>query len=415
MKTRNDIELMAPAGSYESLHAALDGGADAVYFGIGALNMRQASSANFTAADLPGIVDLCHRHDARAYMTLNTVLFDDDVTEMHRMVDAARQCGVDALIVSDMAAIMYARAVGMELHASTQLNIANTEAVRFFAQFCDVMVLAREVSLAQAKIIRDAVDRGPITGPSGRKVRIEMFCHGALCMAVSGKCYLSLHEYNRSANRGACVQVCRHAYTVTDRDTGAELDVEGKYIMSPKDLCTIGFLDRMLDAGVTVLKIEGRARAPEYVRTVTACYDEAVRAWCDGTFTPEKTAAWTERLRTVFNRGFWDGYYLGRRLGEWTTQYGSAATLKKVYAGRCTNYFPRLGVGEFLMEADGLSVGEKVIVTGPTTGVVEMSVQELRTDVSPVPAVQKGSVCSMPVPQRVRRGDRLYRMVPVTE
>ncbi|MBQ7214225.1 MAG: U32 family peptidase, partial [Bacteroidales bacterium] len=230
-----------------------------------------------------------------------------------------------------------------------------------------------------------------------------------------GKCYLSLHEYNRSANRGACVQVCRHAYTVTDRDTGAELDVEGKYIMSPKDLCTIGFLDRMLDAGVTVLKIEGRARAPEYVRTVTACYDEAVRAWCDGTFTPEKTAAWTERLRTVFNRGFWDGYYLGRRLGEWTSQYGSAATLRKVYAGRCTNFFPRLGVGEFLMEADGLSVGENVIVTGPTTGVVEMSVQELRTDVSPVPAVQKGSICSMPVPQRIRRGDRLYRMVPVME
>lgn len=404
---------MAPAGTFEALHAAVASGADAVYFGVDKLNMRQASSANFTAADLPAIVQVCHDAGVRAYMTLNTVLFDEDMEDMRGMVRSAAAAGVDALIVSDMAVITYARSLGVELHASTQLNIANIAAVRFFAAFCDVMVLAREVSLEQAAGITAAIEKEHITGPSGRLVRIEMFCHGALCMAISGKCYLSLHNYNRSANRGACVQVCRHAYRVTDVDTDAELEIDEKYIMSPKDLCTIGFLNKLLDAGVTVLKIEGRARAPEYVKTVTACYNEAIEACCSGTYDDAAIEGWMHRLRTVFNRGFWNGYYLGQRLGEWTSRYGSEATEQKVYAGKCTNFFSKIGVGEFLLEADGLSVGDKILLMGPTTGVLEDTVRELRLDLAPVPSAGKGAVCSLPLAAAVRRGDKLYKLVPV--
>lgn len=404
------IELMAPVGSWESLVAAFQAGAGAVYFGIENLNMRSQSSINFTLNDLPQIVEKCHAQGVKAYLTLNTVMFDDDLSLLHTLVDAAAQCGVDALIASDPAVLLYGRQVGMELHASTQLNIANTEAVRFYAQFCDVMVLAREVCLPQVKHIHEAIVRERITGPSGNLVRIEMFCHGALCMAVSGKCYLSLHEYNRSANRGACVQVCRRQYTVTDNETGASLGIDNSYIMSPKDLCTIGFLNKLLDSGVTVLKIEGRARAPEYVKTVTDCYREAIAAYQKGTYNDEKIQAWRERLSTVFNRGFWNGYYLGQRLGEWSHHYGSSATTQKVHIGKCTNYFSKLGVGEFVIETGKLCVGDKILITGPTTGVVEDEVRELRLELSPVERVEKGAIMSMPVSKPIRRSDKLYKI-----
>lgn len=412
--TRKDFELMAPVGSYESLHAALQAGADAVYFGIEGLNMRARSSANFTPDDLKNIVAICSDKGISTYLTVNTVIYNEELEKMRRVIDCAKTAGVTAVIASDMAAILYARSTGMEIHVSTQCNITNYEAVRFFAQYADVMVLAREVTLEQAGEIHRRIVREDLRGPKGEPVRLEMFAHGALCMAVSGKCYLSLHEKNSSANRGACTQICRRAYTVKDRDSEVELDIDNEYIMSPKDLCTIGFLNKMIDAGVSVFKIEGRARPAEYVHTVCSCYDEAIRACIDGSYSAEKIKAWKERLATVFNRGFWDGYYLGRRLGEWSEVYGSKATKKKILLGKVTNYFTNLGVGEFKLESFDLKVGEDILIQGPTTGTMQLTVREIRTDLQPVDKAEKGTLFSMPLPGKVRRGDKLYKWVDTT-
>ena len=382
---RSDFEIMAPVGSRESLAAALAAGTDAIYFGIGGLNMRSRSSANFTADDMEEIAAACAARGVKTYLTVNTVIYDSDTGMMRSIIDRAHAAGISAIIASDMAAILYARSIGQEVHISTQVNVSNTEAVRFYSQWADVMVLARE------------------------PVRLEMFCHGALCMAVSGKCYLSLHEMNSSANRGACNQICRRAYTVRDRETGEELDVENKYIMSPKDLKTIHFLNKMIDAGVSVFKIEGRARSAEYVAETVGAYSEAITAVCDGSYSEEKIAAWDSRLEKIFNRGFWDGYYLGQRLGEWSAKYGSSATRTKFYSSKAMRYFPKLGVGEFLLENGTLSVGDEVVLTGPTTGALVFTVEELRLDLEPVQTVSKGDRFSMPVPAKIRPSDRLYR------
>jgi len=408
-KKRDSFELMLPVGSWESLAAALQTGCDAVYFGTGSLNMRSQSSANFTLDDLAQIVAVCREKGVKTYLTLNTVIYDNDLSVLHEAADAALSCGVDAVIASDMAAILYARQIGMEVHASTQLNIGNCESVRFFAQYCDVMVLARELNLEQVAGIFSFIRENNITGPAGRLVEIEMFCHGALCMAVSGKCYLSLHEYNRSANRGECVQICRRSYSAIDDETGRQLTVDNSYIMSPKDLCTIGFIHQMIEAGVRVFKVEGRARGPEYVKIVGECYNEALEAYCNGTFNESKIAEWTERLQTVFNRGFWDGYYLGKSMAELNDVHGSKATRRKEYIALCSNYFTKLGVGEFQMQSGALSVGEKILVVGATTGVVEMIVPEIRVDLKPVKQTTKGEVFSMPLPQLIRRGDKMYK------
>lgn len=406
---RSDFEIMAPVGSRESLAAALAAGTDAIYFGIGGLNMRSRSSANFTADDMEEIAAACAARGVKTYLTVNTVIYDSDTGMMRSIIDRAHAAGISAIIASDMAAILYARSIGQEVHISTQVNVSNTEAVRFYSQWADVMVLARELNLDQVAAISRAIREENICGPAGKPVRLEMFCHGALCMAVSGKCYLSLHEMNSSANRGACNQICRRAYTVRDRETGEELDVENKYIMSPKDLKTIHFLNKMIDAGVSVFKIEGRARSAEYVAETVGAYSEAITAVCDGSYSEEKIAAWDSRLEKIFNRGFWDGYYLGQRLGEWSAKYGSSATRTKFYSSKAMRYFPKLGVGEFLLENGTLSVGDEVVLTGPTTGALVFTVEELRLDLEPVQTVSKGDRFSMPVPAKIRPSDRLYR------
>lgn len=405
---RHDFEIMAPVGSYESLHAAINAGTDAVYFGVEGLNMRSRSSANFTLDDLRNISDICDRAGVKSYLTVNTIMYDNDMPQMRSIIDAVADSGISAIIASDIAAIMYARSRGVEVHISTQCNISNIEAVRFYAAYADVVVLARELSLDQVRAIADAIEAENICGPHGRRVRIEMFCHGALCMAVSGKCYLSLHEMNSSANRGACTQICRRGYTVTDRETGDQLDIENKYIMSPKDLKTIHFLDRMIDAGVRVFKIEGRARGPEYVATAVSCYSEAITSICDGTYSAEKVAGWDERLAKIFNRGFWDGYYLGQRLGEWSAKYGSSATRVKRYAAKGVKYYSKLGVAEFVMEAGELHRGDEIIITGPTTGALMLTADDIRVDLKSVDCAVKGDAFSIAVPAKIRPSDRLY-------
>ena len=405
---RSDFEIMAPVGSWESLTAAAQGGADAIYFGIEGLNMRSKSSVNFSLDDLNTIAAWCHERHMKSYLTVNTIIYDDDIDYMHKIVDAARQAGITAIIACDMATIVYARQVGVEVHISTQVNGSNSEAVRFYSQWADVMVLARELNLDQVKKIYDTIERDNVRGPHGEPVRIEMFCHGALCMAISGKCYMSLHQTGASANRGACRQMCRRSYIVTDRDTGEELAIDNKYIMSPKDLKTIHFLNKMVDAGVRVFKIEGRARGPEYVRTVASCYNEALASIIDGTYSEAKIEDWNTRLARVFNRGFGNGYYLGQRLGEWSAKYGSSATRVKQYAARGVRYFSRLGVAEFLMEAGELHVGDNVLIEGPTTGAVPLTLTEIRVDLKPVEHTVKGEHFSIKTDVKVRPSDKLY-------
>lgn len=405
---RSDFEIMAPVGSRESLAAALNAGADAVYFGIEGLNMRSRSSANFTADDMAEIARICDEKGVKTYLTVNTVIYDSDTDLMRRIIDRAHEAGISAIIASDMAAILYARSIGQEVHISTQVNVSNFEAVKFYSQFADVMVLARELNMEQVAEIHRRIEESGLRGPVGRPIRLEMFCHGALCMAVSGKCYLSLHQLNSSANRGACNQICRRSYTVTDRETGDQLNVENKYIMSPKDLKTIHFLNKMVDAGVSVFKIEGRARGPEYVAETVGCYSEALEAICAGDFCDEMVEKWDERLSKVFNRGFWNGYYLGQRLGEWSSKYGSSSTRVKKYAAKAIRHFSKLGVGEFLMEAGELKIGDEIVISGPTTGALIMKIEELRFDLKPVEKVTKGQLFSMPVPDKVRPSDRLY-------
>lgn len=411
---RKDFEVMAPVGSYESLYAALQGGADSVYFGVEGLNMRARSSANFTLEDLKNIVSICAEKGVKTYLTVNTVIYNNELEKMRNVIDGAGEAGVTAIIASDLAAILYAHSVGVEVHISTQCNVTNFEAVRFFAQYADVIVLAREVVLEQVMEIHRQILENDLRGPKGELVKIEMFAHGALCMAVSGKCYLSLHEKNASANRGACYQICRRAYTVKDRENEVELDIENEYIMSPKDLCTVGFVNKMIDAGVRVFKIEGRARSAEYVRTVCECYNEAIFACLDNTYTADRIQEWKARLATVFNRGFWDGYYLGQRLGEWSEVYGSKAEKKKILLGKVTNYFANLQVGEFKIESFDLHVGEEILIQGPTTGTLQMKVEEIRVDLAPVEKVEKGMLCSIQVPEKVRRGDKIYKWVDTT-
>ena len=405
---RKDFEIMAPVGCYESLHAAINAGADAVYFGVEGLNMRARSSVNFTLDDLRRIASICDEAGVKTYLTVNTIIYDNEIAKCHDVIDAVKESGISAIIASDIAAISYARKIGVEVHISTQVNVSNIEAVRFYSQWADVMVLARELSLEQVSSIHRAIEEENICGPRGEKIRLEMFCHGALCMAVSGKCYLSLHEMNSSANRGACTQICRRGYRVTDIETGDQLEIENKYIMSPKDLKTIHFLNKMIDAGVSVFKIEGRARGPEYVALTVQAYSEAIQSICDGSFTDEKIAHWNESLSRVFNRGFWDGYYMGQRLGEWSSKYGSSATKAKRYIAKGVRYFPKLGVGEFLMEAGELHPGDEIVITGTDTGAIIMKVDELRLEYDPVQTVRKGDSFSMKVPRKIRPSDRMY-------
>ena len=409
---RNSIEIMAPAGSWESLMAAIKAGADSVYFGIEKLNMRSKSSSNFTTEDLREIVRICKENNVKSYLTVNTILYDNDLTLMREIIDVAKEVQVSAIIAADVSALMYANSIGVEVHLSTQLNISNVEALKFYAQFADVVVLARELNMEQVSEIYQAIITDNIRGKSGELIRIEMFCHGALCMAVSGKCYLSLHEKNVSANRGACNQICRRGYTVKDKDSEIELEIDNEYIMSPKDLKTIGFIDEMLTAGVRVFKIEGRARGAEYVKTVVGCYKEAIESVLNGTFTDEKKEDWNQRLSKVFNRGFWNGYYLGQRIGEWSSNYGSEATHKKVYVGKCTNFFQKLGVAEFLLEAQYLEVGDEILITGETTGAYEDTVKEMRVKLEPTDKVEKGTYFSMKTNELIRRNDKLFKIVP---
>ena len=405
---REDFEIMAPVGSYESLWAAINAGADAIYFGVEGLNMRARSSVNFTLDDLHEIARICDEHGVKSYLTVNTIIYDEDEPTCHAIIDAVAASGISAIIASDISAILYARSKGVEVHISTQQSISNTASVRYFSQWADVVVLARELNMDQVAAIHSAIEREDIRGPRGERVRIEMFCHGALCMAVSGKCYLSLHQMNSSANRGACTQICRRGYEVTDLETGDSLAVENKYIMSPKDLKTIHFLNKMIDAGVRVFKIEGRARGPEYVALAVKCYSEAIGAICDGTYTEEKIARWDEELGKIFNRGFWNGYYLGQRLGEWSAKYGSSATRVKEYRAKGVRYFSNIGVAEFYMETGELHVGDEVVITGPTTGTVMLTVDEIRVGLKPVDKAVKGESFSIAVPQKVRPSDRLY-------
>jgi len=417
--TMNDkIEIMAPVGSYESLSAAIQAGADAIYFGVGNLNMRSRSAANFGLEDLAKIAQICRDHVIRTYLTVNTIIYNQEIEEMHALVQAAKAAGVSAIIASDMAVITYANSIGVEVHISTQCNISNIEAVRFYAQFADVVVTARELPLSQVAEITQFIRDHDIRGPKGELVQVEVFAHGALCMSVSGKCYLSLDEYNYSANRGACLQLCRRKYLVKDVESDTELIVDGKYIMSPKDLCTIGFLDKVVKAGVRVLKIEGRGRSADYVKVVVECYREALDAIADGTYTPERISQWTERLATVFNRGFWDGYYLGRKMGEWSERYGSQATENKVFLGKVTNYYNRPQVAEMKIEtAEHLRVGEDLMVIGQTTGVYRATVEELRLGdtAQPVAEVGQGDVFSVKTTKLLHRGDKLYRVDRVVE
>ena len=408
---RRDIEIMAPAGSWESLWAAIKAGTDSVYFGIEKLNMRSKSSSNFTTEDLREIVRICKENDLKSYLTVNTILFDDDIKLMKEIIDVAKEVEVSAIIASDVAAMMYANEINVEVHLSTQLNISNTEALKFYSKFADVVVLARELNINQIKNIYNNIYKDNIIGKKGEHIKIEMFCHGALCMAVSGKCYLSLHEKNVSANRGACNQICRRAYNVKDKDSEIELDIENEYIMSPKDLKTISFVDQMLEAGVRVFKIEGRARSAEYVKTVVECYNEAIDSSLIGTFSDQKIEEWNQRLSKVFNRGFWNGYYLGQRLGEWSKNYGSEATHKKIYIGKVTNYFQKLGVAEFLLEAQNLELGDEILITGETTGAYEDHVKEIRVKLEPVSMVEKGTYFSMKTNELVRINDKLFKIV----
>jgi putative protease len=412
---RSDIEIMAPAGSRESLMAAIQGGADSIYFGVEQLNMRARSSRNFTINDLPEIAALCRKHGIKSYLTLNVVIYDHENAVAKAIIDAAITAGIDAVIASDISVIRYASERGISVHLSTQVNITNTEALKFYSQWADVVVLARELNLVQVKHIHSVIESEDITGPSGALIKIEMFAHGALCMAVSGKCYLSLHEHNASANRGNCYQTCRKSYIVTEKESGNELEVDNEYIMSPRDLSTIGFVNKLLDAGVRVLKIEGRARGPEYVKTVSGAYSAAVEAVIAGTYTPELIEELRESVATVFNRGFWDGYYLGQRLGEWSSNYGSSATRRKIYLGKITNYFSKPGVAEIKLETGDLSKGESLMITGPTTGVYEFRAEEIRVEEKGVEMALKGSVCSIPVPGVVRRSDRLFRIVDASQ
>ena len=406
-----DFEIMAPVGSYESLMAAIQGGAGSIYFGIEGLNMRSRSSNNFTTDDLRNIASTCHEHGVKSYLTVNTVIYDEDLSLMRDIIDAAKAADVSAIIASDVAAMTYANRIGQEVHLSTQLNISNVEALKFYAQFADVVVLARELNLEQVRAIYDEINNRQIKGPKGELIRIEMFCHGALCMAVSGKCYLSLHEMNTSANRGACTQICRRGYTVKDKESNIELDIENQYIMSPKDLKTTHFMNKMMDAGVRVFKIEGRARGPEYVRIVTECYKEAVNAYCDGTFSEDKVPTWDERLKSVFNRGFWDGYYLGQRLGEWSSRYGSNTTKRKEYIAKNIKYFSGIGVAEFEMESGSLKVGDEILITGPTTGALFQTIEEIRVELEPVEETVKGERFSIKTEEKIRPSDKMYKMV----
>lgn len=409
------IEIMSPVGSYESLSAAIQAGAGSVYFGVGKMNMRSRSAANFTLDDLQKITDICRENNVKSYLTVNTIVYNNEIADVRELLDFAKKCGVSAIIASDLAVITYCQKIGLEIHISTQCNITNIEAVRFYAQFADVVVLGREVALAQAADIVSQIKADDIRGPRGELVRVEMFVHGALCMAVSGKCYLSLDNYNYPANRGACLQPCRRGYIVKDMESDLELAVDNKYIMSPKDLCTIGFLDKILKAGVSILKIEGRGRSADYVKVTTQCYHEAVQAVADGTFSLEKVNAWTERLRTVFNRGFWDGYYLGRTMGEWAERYGSHATTVREHIGKVTNFFGRLSVAEITVESGELSVGDTLEIEGPTTGIYEAVIEELRLDDASVQTVRKGGVCSVVTSAVVRRGDKVFKKVQVPD
>ena len=402
---------MAPVGSYEALSAAIQAGAGSVYFGIGRLNMRSKSAKNFTLDDLNKIATICNENNVKSYVTINTVVFDEELDDMRQLVDAVKSNGISAIIASDQSVIQYARQIGVEVHMSTQCNITNIEAIRYYSQFADVMVTAREVSVDQVKAITRKIEEQNIRGPKGELIRIEVFCHGALCMAVSGKCYLSLDNFNTSANRGACVQPCRRGYTVQDRDKEITLAIDNEYIMSPKDLCTLPFLDRVLDAGVKILKIEGRGRSPEYTKVTVGVYSEAVKAIQNGEFTEEKVAAWTERLRSVYNRDFWDGYYLGRKTGEWTQRYGSQATKTKIFVGTVTNFFGKINVAEIRMETQDLKVGDNIMIIGPTTGVYEDQISEIRVDLKSVDTTEKGELCSIPAKDVVRRGDKVYKVI----
>lgn len=409
-----DFEIMAPVGSREALAAAIQAGADSIYFGIENLNMRARSANTFTVDDLREIAQTCEEHGMKSYLTVNTIIYDNDVALMRTIVDAAKAAGISAVIAADVAVMSYARQIGQEVHLSTQLNISNAEALKFYAHFADVVVLARELNLKQVAEIYRQIREENICGPGGGQIRIEMFCHGALCMAVSGKCYLSLHEMNSSANRGACMQVCRRSYAVRDKETDVELEVDNQYIMSPKDLKTIHFMNKMMDAGVRVFKIEGRARGPEYVRTVVECYKQAIQAYLDNSYTDEKVVGWDERLKTVFNRGFWDGYYLGQRLGEWSSNYGSEATERKIYVGKGVKYFNNISVAEFLVEASEVSAGDKLLITGPTTGAVFATLDEARVDLHIVDTVKKGQHFSMKL-DKIRPNDKLYKLVSTEE
>jgi len=415
MMTRKDIEIMAPVGSYESLHAAIEAGADSVYFGVAGLNMRAASSVNFTLDDLAEIVAIARAAGVKTYLTVNTIIYDHEIETLHAVIDRAAAEGVTALIVADQAAIEYARSKGMEVHISTQLNISNVETLRFYSRWADVVVLARELSMEQVAYISSQIRERDIRGPKGELVQIEMFAHGALCMAISGKCYLSVHETGCSANRGACRQICRRSYTLRDKETGAELDVQGQYLLSPKDLCTINFLDKMIASGVRVLKIEGRARGADYVKRVVECYDHAVRAVCDGTFTEELAESLTERLRTVFNRDFWGGYYLGKPIPELTAAYGSSSTKRKVFVGKVTNYFKKIGVAEVYVEASPLEKGAELLFFGRTTGLLECFAEEVYVADRPTDVAQQGVYCSIKTPNLVHRGDKLYKLVDTNE
>lgn len=409
---RKAYEIMAPAGSWESLSAAIKAGADSVYFGIEKLNMRSKSSSNFTTSDLREIVRICNENKVKSYLTVNTILYDNDLNLMREIINVAKESKVSAVICADVAALMYANSIGVEVHLSTQLNISNVESLKFYAQFADVVVLARELNMNQVAEIYQAIENENIRGKNGELIRIEMFCHGALCMAVSGKCYLSLHEKNISANRGACNQICRRGYTVKDKDSEIELEIDNEYIMSPKDLKTIGFIDQMMKAGVRVFKIEGRARGAEYVKTVVSCYRDAIESVLCGTFSDAKVAEWDILLSKVFNRGFWNGYYLGQRLGEWSNNYGSEATHKKIYVGKCTNYFNKIAVAEFLLEAQYLDKGDEILITGETTGAYENVVDEIRVDLKPVDRVEKGTYFSIKTNELIRRNDKLFKIVP---
>ena len=412
---REDVEIMAPVGSYESLMGAIQAGAGSVYFGVEHLNMRARSASNFTLEDISEITRRCKEAGVKSYLTVNVEIFDEEFSTLSAVLIAARDAGITAVIAADMSVIQKCRELGIEVHISTQVNITNYEAVKFYSQFADVMVLAREMNLGRVCNIAQKIKDNDLRGPSGNIVRLEMFVHGALCMAISGKCYLSLHETQSSANRGSCMQACRRAYIITDKETGRELEVDNEYIMSPKDLKTIHFLNKILDSGVTILKIEGRARSPEYVKTVVGCYHEAVDAYFDGIFSEERIAVWDEKLASVFNRGFWDGYYLGQRLGEWSSNYGSMATKRKIYTGKVTNYFSNLGVAEIKLETGSLKLGDEIIITGPSTGLIQTIVEEIRVGLVKVDEAQKGVLCSIPVATKLRRSDKLYKLVDASE